>query len=96
MAASLPTPKTSQGHHEKILTALTERGSNLGKWANEHGYKGGTVYKSVSRWAGRTDRSPHGGLSRHIMADLRADLGPEVVPEPRKTTSTTPNPEKTP
>ena len=65
---------------QKIRTALRTRDTSLGKWAEEHGYKRDIAYYVVRHWAGR-ERQPLGGIGRQIMADLRAYLGPEIVPD---------------
>lgn len=67
-----------------IRQALRDRGSSLNAWAKDRGYPVRTVYSCVETWAGRTDRAPHGGVSRSIMADLRAELGSDLVPEVRR------------
>jgi len=71
------TPKSDA---KRIKAELRERGTSLFAWATDHGYPLSTVYTTVDRWAGRTDRTPHGGLARQIIEQLRADLGAEVVP----------------
>lgn len=58
-----------------IKRALRTRGTSLSGWARTHGYEPRTVRLAVQRWAGRTDRTPHGGLSRRIMAQLTTELG---------------------
>lgn len=65
-----------------IKKALAKDRWNLSSWARAHRYEKRTVYQTVERWAGRTDRHPHGDISRQIMADLRAQLGTDIVPEP--------------
>jgi hypothetical protein len=55
---------------EQILDALQKCETNLCAWAKAHNYKYTTVFNTVLRWAGRDDRSPHGGIARHIMSDL--------------------------
>ena len=65
----------------EALAALRARGSNGRRWAADHGYHWRTVYSVLHVWVGRTDRRPHGGLARQILADLRADLGAELVPD---------------
>lgn len=44
-------------------------------WAEAHGYKRVTVSFAIRSWGMRTDRTPHGGLARAVMADLRRTLG---------------------
>lgn len=67
-----------------IQRALKDQGRSVNAWAAEKGYAPRSVYTAIETWAGRTDRQPWGGISRSIMADLRADLGPELVPEVRR------------
>ena len=62
---------------EQISHALETRGTNLCAWAKERKYKYTTVYNTVCRWAGRNDRTPHGGIARMIMSDLSAYVGHE-------------------
>ena len=75
---------TAQAGVGNILQALRDRGSSLNVWAEARGYAPRSAYHAVKTWGGRTDRAPVGGISRSIMADLRADLGPEIVPDPRR------------
>lgn len=74
--------ETSDTNAGAVLQALASRGTPLYTWAPAHGYQRRTVYQTVHRWAGRTDKYPHGGIARQIMADLRKDLGTELIPEP--------------
>jgi gp16 family phage-associated protein len=53
---------------------LRKRGKSLQSWALANGYHPRTVSIVVQRWGDRTDRKPHGGISRKIMADLRHEL----------------------
>jgi len=53
---------------------MAARGSSLRAWALAKGYQPGTVTAAVKRWAYRMDQTPHGGINRQIMADLKADL----------------------
>ena len=69
---------------QRIYAALRARGTSVPAWARAHGYQPRTVYQVIERWAHRTDRPPHGGMARQIIADLRAELGPELVPAPRR------------
>ena len=61
----MKTPTQAQ-----IARALAEKGTNLCAWSRGRGYNYRTVHTAVKRWAGRTDRMPHGGTSRQIMSDL--------------------------
>lgn len=57
-----------------LSTILRNRGVSLYSFAKRHGYVYRTVCITVQRWGHRTDRTPHGGLARQIMADLKAEL----------------------
>lgn len=57
---------------EQIAKTLQDRETNLCAWAKAHDYKYTTVFNTVQRWAGRNDRTPHGGIARLIMKDLAA------------------------
>lgn len=57
---------------QKIAEALKQNRTNLRAWAKAHNYKYNTVWNTVMRWAGRDDRTPHGGIARLIMEDLEA------------------------
>lgn len=48
---------------------------SLAEWARQHGYAPVTARAVVYAWGERTDRGPHGGIARQVMADLRATLG---------------------
>lgn len=80
----MPTPnqKKTPDSVGRIRDALRKRGTSLNAWAAAHDYRPRTVYDAVQIWGDRTDRAPLGGISRSIMADLRADLGPEILPVP--------------
>ncbi len=58
----------------QISEMLVKHETNLCAWAKAHGYIYMTVFNTVNRWAGRDDRTPHGGLARLIMRDLAADV----------------------
>jgi lambda repressor-like predicted transcriptional regulator len=55
---------------QKIALALEKKGTNLCAWSKANGYNYKSVWRVVSQWAGRTDRTPHGGIARLIMKDL--------------------------
>lgn len=65
----------------RILAALSAKYGGAYAWAAARGHRARTVYLVIQRWGPRRDREPLGGMGRQIMADLRADLGTEVVPE---------------
>ena len=67
--------------NEPIGDALSIRGQlhllgwkSFDAWAQVHGYKSGSVRAAVRTWGLRTDRAPHGGISRAVMRDLRTTL----------------------
>jgi hypothetical protein len=64
-----------------ILAAFRARGETARQWALARGHRPATVYRVINVWGRRTDRAPLGGLSRVILAELREDLGPAVVPD---------------
>lgn len=66
---------------EAIQAALRAQGRSLRRWALARGYPVSSVFVAVQTWAGRTDRPPQGGQSRQILAELRADLGADLVPD---------------
>jgi hypothetical protein len=80
----METFTADKGPGRLIRAALIARGSSLALWARSNGFEERTAYQVVRRWAGRTDRAPHGGLARQIIASLRDELGAELLPEPRK------------
>jgi len=57
-----------------IKDMLRRRGKTLRAWAIEMGYPPSTVYSVVRRWENRTDRIPHGGFGRQIMAGLKKEM----------------------
>jgi hypothetical protein len=65
-----PSPLPTQG----VAAALRARGLSLRQFARRQGYVYRTVCITVQRWGQRSDRQPHGGLARRIMAELLAEL----------------------
>lgn len=63
----------------QIVDALQMQGTNLCAWAKDNNYKYTTVFNTVSRWAGRDDRTPHGGIARLIISDLEAFVAASEV-----------------
>jgi hypothetical protein len=47
---------------------------SIHSWARAHGYEGQMASYCVGVWGNRTDKHPHGGISRAVMRDLRATL----------------------
>ncbi len=73
--------------NEPIGDALSIRGqlhllgwASFDAWARAHGYKSGSVRAAVRTWGLRTDRAPHGGISRSVIRDLRTTLAMGVRP----------------
>ena len=64
-----------------VRAALRTRGTSLRRWAIARGYHPATAYQVVREWSGRS-RRPLGGIGRSIIADLRAELGNEILPPP--------------
>ena len=48
--------------------------NSLSAWGEAHGYPRGSVRAAVLTWGQRTDKTPHGGIARAVMRDLRATL----------------------
>lgn len=48
--------------------------SSIGDWARAHGYPRTSVYSALGTWGTRTDRAPHGHITRCILQDLRLTL----------------------
>ena len=67
---------------QNILDALQQNETNLCAWSKDHEYKYTTVFNTVLRWAGRDDRTPHGGLARQIMSDLAVYVEEHKVRHP--------------
>ncbi len=78
----------------RVRAALIARGTSLRvwafAWAKRHGRNPlasySTVRVTISRWGHRRDRAPEGELARMILDDLRAEIGPELIPPFPKTT----------
>lgn len=73
--------------NEPIGDVLSIRGqlhllgwTSFNAWAQAHGYKRGSVSAAVRTWGLRTDRAPHGGISRAVMRDLRTTLAQGIGP----------------
>lgn len=73
--------------NEPLGNALSIRGKlhllgwrSFDVWAQANGYKAGTVRTTVRTWGERTDRTPHGGISRDVMRDLRLTLAKNIRP----------------
>lgn len=80
-AAGSRHPK-SVGVIEPLGTAVVVRGKlallgwpSVAAWARAHGYLPVMADHTVRVWGNRTDRTPHGGISRALMRDLRETLG---------------------
>jgi hypothetical protein len=67
---------------KRILKALAKRYGGVKPWSAARKHSWRTVYRVIEVWGPRTDRAPWGGIGRQVMADLRADLGADVVPVP--------------
>lgn len=55
--------------------------TSVAAWARAHGYERLTAGVTIRNWCDRTDRSPHGGIARRVMADLRRTLAEKVTPD---------------
>lgn len=49
-------------------------------WAKAFGHKPGIVSVAMRTWGQRSDRAPHGGLSRVVVRDLRATMTQGIRP----------------
>ena len=49
-------------------------------WAEAHGYERCTVSYTIKTWGRRTDKRPHGGISKNVLRDLRATLDGNLKP----------------
>lgn len=54
---------------------------SLREWALAHGYDRQLAAYTIKTWGNRTDRKPHGGLTRQVMRDLRETLSTGKTPE---------------
>lgn len=57
---------------------------SLVAWSKAYGYKQPTVVIVMKTWGLRTDRAPHGGISRAIVRDLRATMTKGIGPNDLK------------
>jgi len=63
------------GDTSRVKALLMLRGwRSMSAWARAHGYLPVTVRVTVAKWGLRSDKEPHGGLSREIIKKLRAEL----------------------
>jgi hypothetical protein len=89
-------PGNASAATSRIRDALATRGLTLRGWSIARARRLGLdeessysmVVMTVKRWAHRRD-APRGAISAGIMADLRAELGPDVV-EPLAASSEAP------
>ena len=63
----------------QVRVALYRAGTDLSRWAREHGYKPGTVHETIRYAARRPGYVPRGKLTAAIAADLERDLGLKLV-----------------
>jgi hypothetical protein len=84
----LPHPVSADSYTaaSRVLDALRARGTSARRWALERGYRPRTVYAAIRDWAHRAE-APLGGINRQVIADLRADLGPDYPTAPRGATA---------
>lgn len=91
--ANKPEKETTVIKNEPLGDVLSIRGqlhllgwASFNAWAQAHGYKRGSVSAAVRTWGLRTDRAPHGGISRAVMRDLRSTLTQGIRPaDPQST-----------
>ena len=87
-------PEAVAPKNEPLGNALSIRGrlnllgwESFDAWAKAHGYQSGSVRAAVRTWGQRTDRTPHGGISRAVMRDLRQTIAQGVGPADIKPTA---------
>jgi hypothetical protein len=61
----------------KIRSRLIADGTNLNKWARDHGFIHGSVSSVISRYAGG-GKMPNGHLEVKIIKALEADTGVKI------------------
>lgn len=88
MGKSNAKPKATPSIPEGIGDAITVRGklallgwASVAVWAKAHGFEAELVRWAIRHWGTRTDRRPHGGLTRQAMSDLRETLATGKTPE---------------
>lgn len=54
---------------------------SLDAWSKAHGYERINVHKTVNRWFGRTEKSPHGAVAICIMHSLNETFTKKMTPE---------------
>lgn len=81
-------PEAVVAKNEPIGDALSIRGQlhllgwkSFNVWAQAHGYKSRLVIHAVNAWGQRTDRAPHGDISRAVMRDLRQTIAQGLRPD---------------
>lgn len=91
MAQINASAATRHSTHEGIGDVVTVRGrlallgwASMRAWAHAHGYERQLVAWTVKTWGNRTDRRPHGGLTRQVMADLRVTFDQQKTPAMRQ------------
>lgn len=57
---------------------------SVAAWARAFGHQPGTVGVAMRIWGQRSDRMPHGGLSRQVVRDLRATMNDGIGPNDMK------------
>jgi len=68
------------GNMQQVRMQLMLRGyRSVEAWAQAHGHISASVRRAIYDWGMRSDREPHGGITRQIMSDLRATLVNECV-----------------
>lgn len=67
-ASAIGDPITIRGRLALLGWASVEA------WAAAHGYERTMASYCIRTWGNRTDRQPHGGISRALMSDLRETL----------------------
>ena len=80
-ANAITSPFVGIGDSIKVRGKLALLGwASVAEWARAHGYDQQIVRWTITQWGNRTDRRPHGGLSRQVLRDLRATLDQQKTP----------------
>jgi hypothetical protein len=75
-------PSTPLGDRRQVRGHLLILGwPSVGAWCEAFGHPRSSMDKAVQTWGLRTDRAPHGGISRAVMRDLRMTISQRISPD---------------
>ena len=57
-----------------LYALLKANGTSVKDFSIRHGFSEDTVGVVIRRWWHRSDRKPHGGISKHILKTLRDEV----------------------